>query len=237
MDSETPGTEKVDMQNGWIIRTGAISAFAVVVGYLVTFPLYAMVGEPPMTGIEAQLEYFGSHAGGWWVITGLMIVSDFLLLPLFLALYWTLKAVGRDLMLLAIACIGLFVALDLAVTWTSYSVLIVAGSDYVAAGSSTAKVAIAASAAYPAAILRSPMAGMYATTVPALGILLTGLVMLRGVFNKPTAYVALTAGVAGIAFMSSYVVEALAPLRYINALLMTAAYVLAGIRLYRFGWR
>ena len=237
MDAETVVTAGADPESKWILRTGAICAFAVVAGYLATFPLYAWVGTPPSAGIEAQLEYFGSHAGGWWAIAWLMIVTDLLLLPLFLALYRALKGVGRDLMLLAVACIGLFVALDMAVTWTAHSVLISSGTAFTAATSGAAKAALAASAAYPSAILESPVAGTLAIVMPSLGILLTGLVMLRGGFSKPTAYLALATGVTAIAFMGSYVVEALSPLRIVNALLVTVWYALAGIRLYRLGQR
>jgi ABC-type enterochelin transport system permease subunit len=140
-------------------------------------------------------------------------------------------------MLLAVACMGLFVALDIAVTWTAYSVLIASGTGYAAATSDATKAALAASAAYPSAILDSPLPGTCAIVIPSLGILLAGLVMLRGVFNKPTAYLALATGVTAFAFMGSYVVEALSPLRIVNALLVTVWYALAGIRLYRLGQR
>jgi hypothetical protein len=237
MDNETVVPAGIDPDSKWILRTGAICAFTVVAGYLATFPLYAWVGIPQSAGIEAQLEYFGAHAGGWWAITWLMVVTDLLLLPLFLALYRALKGVGRDLMLLAIACIGLFVAVDLAVTWTAFSTLIVAGTEYAAATSLAARAASAARAAYPSAILESPLAGACAIVIPSLGILLAGLVMLRGVFNKPTAYLALATGVTAFAYMGSYVVEALSPLRIVNALLVTVWYALAGIQLYRLGQR
>lgn len=235
MDSESVVPAGVDPQDKWILRAGAICAFAVVAGYLATFPLYAWVGTPPSTGSEAQLEYFGSHADGWWAIAGLMIVTDILLLPLFLALYRALKGVGRDLMLLAVACIGLFVALDMAVTWTAHSVLIAGGAEYAAATSSAAKAALAASAAYPSAVLESPVAGVCAIVLPSLGILLAGLVMLRGVFGKPTAFWALATGVTAFVFMGSYVVEALAPFRIVNALLVMVWYALAGVGLLRLG--
>ena len=234
MGAKTEALGGLDPEGVWTLRTGAICAFAVVAGYLATFPLYAWVGDPPSAGIEAQLEHFGSHSGGWWIIVCLMVATDLLLLPLFLSLHRALRGVGRDLLLLlAVACMGLFVALDIAITWTAHSVMIASGAEYAAATSSAAKAALAASAAYPAAVLDSPVAGFSAIVMPSLGILLAGVVMLRGVFGKPTAYLALAAGVTAIVFMGSYVVEALSPLRILNAVLVMVWYALAGVRLYR----
>lgn len=73
--------------------------------------------------------------------------------------------------------------------------------------------------------------------VLSLGILLAGLVMLRGIFNKPAAYLALAVGVTAFAFMGSYLVGALTPPYVINALLATVWYALAGFRLYRLDQR
>jgi hypothetical protein len=235
MDAALAMPVAADPESRWILRAGAVSGFAVVAGYLATFPLYAWVGEPPAAGVEARLAYFGSHAGGWWAITWLMVSTDLLLLPLFLALYRALKGLGRDLMLLASVCIGLFVAWDLAVTWTAHSVLIAGGTEYAAASSDAARAALVASASYPAAILDSPLAGASAIVLPSLGILLAGLVMLRGVFGKLTVYVALATGATALVFMGSYAVDALSWFRIANAVLATVWYALAAVRLSRLG--
>jgi hypothetical protein len=59
--------------------------------------------------------------------------------------------------------------------------------------------------------------------------------MLKGVFNKATAYVALATGLTGILYMGSFFIDAVAVLRYINALLAAVFYLLAGYRLYKLG--
>jgi hypothetical protein len=84
-------------------------------------------------------------------------------------------------------------------------------------------------------MLDSPLFGTYAILIPSLGVLFAGLVMLRGVFSRTTAYVALAVGLTGILFMGSYIIDGLAVLRYINALLATVFYLLAGYRLYKLG--
>ena len=225
----------VDPDGKWLYRLGGISAFVLVVGYLLTFPVYAWVGDAPPSGVEAQLVYFAEHATGWWVILGLMVFTDLLWVPVFLSLYQALKGVNRNVMLLAIACAGLFVALDLAVTWIAYSALITSGANYAAATTDAHRAVFVAAASYPSAILDSPLSGVYAILIPSLGTLLTGLVMLRGIFNKTTAYLALAAGITGILFMGSYVVGALDVFRIINALLATVWYGFVGYRLYRLG--
>jgi len=125
--------------------------------------------------------------------------------------------------------------LDLAVTWTAYSALITSGVAYGAAATEAQRAAYVAAAAYPSAMLVSPLFGTYAILIPSLGVLFAGLVMFKGVFSKGTAYVALAVGLTGILFMGRYFLEPLAVLRYINALLATAFYLLAGFRLYRLG--
>lgn len=233
MSRQRMGVNAVDADGKWLCRVGGISAIVLVIGYLLTFPIYAWVGDAPPGGIEARLEYFAEHATGWWAILGLMVFTDLLYLPIFLSLYQALKGVNKGGVQIAIALMGLFVALDLALTWTSYSALIISGTNYAAATTDAEWAGFIAAAAYPSAMLDSPLLGTYAILIPSLGILLTGVVMLRGIFNKTAAYLALAVGITGIIFMGSYIAEALAVFRIINALLATAWYLLVGIRLYR----
>jgi hypothetical protein len=235
MNSQEMIVYSVDPDGKWLYRVGGISAFILVMGYLLTFPVYAWVGDAPPSGVEAQLIYFAKHAMGWWTILGLMVFTDILLVPIFLSLFQALKGINRNAMLLAIACNGLFVVLDLALTWTAYSVLITSSRNYAAATTDAQRIIFAAAAGYSSAILDSPLLGIYAILIPSLGVLLTGLVMLRGIFNKTTAYLALAVGITGIVFMGSYIVGALGIFRIINALLVTVWYFFAGYKLYKLG--
>jgi hypothetical protein len=164
-----------------------------------------------------------------------MVFTDLLYIPIFSSLYQALKGINRSAMLLASGFIALFVVLDLAVTWTAYSTLITSGGNYAAATTDAQRAVFVAAAAYPSAILDSPLSGTYAILFPALGVLLIGLVMLKGIFNKATAYLAVAMGITGIIFMGSYVVGALSVFRIINALLAAVCYLFAGYRLYRLG--
>jgi hypothetical protein len=217
-------------------RVAGISSVVLAAGYLVAIPIYALVGDQPAAGVEAQLAYFAEHAAGWWSIVVLMIATDLLYVPVYFGLYLALKHLNRGLVAMGAAFAAfLFVILDLAVTWTGYSTMIVVGSDYVAATSQAQQAALVAAAAYPAAILQSPIPATYSIVVPALGALFVGVVMLKGVFSRLTAYLALGMGAVGILYIGSFFIEGLAALRYATGLLAVPFYLLAGVRLYRLG--
>lgn len=97
--------------------------------------------------------------------------------------------------------------------------MIVVGSDYAVATSEAQQATLVAAAAYPAAMLRSPMIGIYSIVIPSLGALFVGIVMLQGVFSRPTADLALAMGVVGILSIGSFLIERLEALRCLTGLL------------------
>lgn len=217
----------------WLYRLGGLSAFVLVIGYILTFPIYAWVGDAPPSDVEAQLAYFAEHGTGWWIILGLMVFTDLLYIPIFMALYQALQDINRNLMAVACAMIGLFVVLDLSLTWTSYSSLIMSGSLYASAVTEGQKAALVAGAGYPSTMLDSPLLGTYAILIPSLGFLFTGLALRKGALGKTAAFLALVVGLTGIVFMGSYFLEVLAIFRIINALLATAWFLVVGWQLYK----
>lgn len=234
MNEKTPFA--VDANDKWFYRLAGSCAIVLVVGYFLTFPVYGWVGNPPASGVEAQLTYFAQHAAGWWVILFLMVVTDLLLVPIFFGIYLALKHINKGLMLVALAFKAfLFVILDLAVTWTAYSAMVIAGVQYGAATTEAQRATLAAGAAYASAMMASPLVHVYANVLPALGVLFAGVVMLKGVFNKATAYLALAMGVAGILYLGSFFIDDLAVLAYIAAIVAMFFYLLVGVRLYRLG--
>jgi hypothetical protein len=236
MNAQITTTRGVDPAGVWMYRVAGTSAIVLAVGYLLAIPIYALVGDQPGVGIEAQLTYFAEHATGWWSIVVLMVATDLLYVPVYFGLYLALKHLNWGLVAIGVAFAAvLFVILDLAVTWTAYSTMIVVGSDYAAATSQADQAALIAAAAYPAAILQSPILGTYAIVIPALGALFVGLVMLKGIFSRPTAYLALAMGVVGILYIGSFFIDSLEALRYLTGLLAVPFYLLAGVRLYKLG--
>ena len=236
MNAQNVIANSVDLEGKWLYRVSGIAAFVLVVGYFLTFPIYFWVGDQPASGVEAQLAYFAEHAGGWWAIGFLMVFTDLLIVPIFFGIYMALKHVNKGLIFMALAFKAfLFVILDLAVTWTAYSTMIIAGVQYGAAATEAQRAALAAAAASASAMLASPLLGTYAILIPSLGVLFAGLVMLKGVFNRANAYVALAIGLTGIVWMGSFFIDGLDVFRYINALLAAVFYLLAGYRLYKLG--
>ncbi len=223
----------VDPGEKWMYRVGGIAALILVIGYFLTLLVYGSVGFYP-NGDEARLAYFAQHATGWWIIAGLMVFTDLLIVPIFLALYQALKGINRNAMLLAIACEGLFIALDLAVTWTAHSSLLALGSNYAAATSDIQRATLVAAAGYPSTMLDFPLGRIYAILIPALGILLTAPVMSKGIFSKSTVYLGWAVGISGIVAGMSWIFPgALSAMPVINVLLIMVWYLFVGLRLYK----
>lgn len=227
----------VDPDGKWIYRLGGLSALLLGIGYFLTIPMVPLyAGGFPPPGAEARLVFFAEHAAGWWGTTALMVFTDLLYVPVFLALYHALKGINKYMMLLAFTCAGLFVVLDLAITWTAFPSLIILSGNYAAAASDAQRAIIVAAAGYPSAIVDSPLSGIYAILFPGLGELLASLVMRKGIFSKTLAYMGMIAGVCGIlAGIGPIFISELETFQYINASLAMIWYFFAGFKLYKLG--
>jgi hypothetical protein len=229
----------------WILPAGGAAGLLVAAGYLATIPLFAAVGAPP-NGAEARLAYHASAGGAWWAIVALSVITDLLLVPVAIALYVALRRTDQPAMLMATAFTLLFVALDLAVTWPAYASLISLGGEY-ACATADQRVALVAAAGAPSAVLGSPLQAVDSILTLSLGILVTGLVMLRGRpgraprvaggatwFGRTAALAGVTTGVVGIAsVLETAVTGAVSPLAIAASLLTIAWLVLVGRSLLR----
>jgi hypothetical protein len=216
----------------WIYRLGGAAALAFVAGYIVIFVLYASVGAPP-EGAEAWLAYGAGKAPAWWGIIGLSILTDILLIPIAFALYFALRPVHRDGALVSVAFIVLFVVLDLAVTWPNYAALVSLAN----AGNLPSPTALGA-ATYAAAVVTSPLIGIYSIVTLSVGILIVGLVMLRGTagFGRSAALVGVATGVLGIVSVAGpLLVDGLGAAIILASLLTTLWALFIGYRLLRLG--
>lgn len=227
MRVEQPTVDSADLDRKQWYRVGGIAAFVLGIAYIIIIPLYAHVGAPP-TGGEAWFEYLRGKTTIWWTILGLSVFTDFLFVPVALALYLALKDTNRNAMLLATTFVGLFVVLDLAVTWSNYASMLILYSNYSRATNDIQRAAYLPAANYASAILASPLAIVYAIVTLSFGILVTGLVMLRGVFNKITAYLGLATGILGVVSIGGFSLTII-----MNALFATAWILFVGYRLYR----
>ena len=227
--------DAVNPDEKWLYRVGGISALVLGLAYIATIALYVPVGTPP-SGAEARLTYLAGKRTVWWAILAISVLTDFLFVPVALSLYLALKRINRNAMLLATACVGLFVVLDLAVTWTSYASLITLSGTYAAATNDAQRAVVVAVANYPSAVLESSLLGVYAILVPAVGILMTSVVMLKGVFTKTTAYLGLVSGILGIVSVAGpFLVRSLGAAVIMSSVITTVWVLLVGSRLYRLG--
>lgn len=226
---------RVDPDGKWLYQAGGISALALGVAYIAIIGLYLPIGAPP-NGVEARLAYLAGNTSAWWAILGLSVFTDFLFVPLALSLYVALKSFNKNAMLLATSCVALFIFLDLALTWTNYAALISFSSRYVTAANDAERTAIVGVANYPSAILESGLLFVYNTLVLAVGILMTGFVMLRGIFNKSTAYLGLLTGILGIvSVVGSFFGSALSAGIIVTSILTTVWVLFVGHRLCKLG--
>lgn len=190
--------DQVDQDQKWLYRVGGMAGLAIGVGYIAIVALYASVGVPPEGG-EARLDYLAGKASAWWAIVGLSVLTNFLYVPLGFALYFALRGINRSAMLLGVAFMGLFLILENAVNWTGYGALLELSEGYAAAASESQRAIFIGAATYVSAVLESPLAGVWAIGTLSFAFLVIGLVMLKGVFSRLTAYVGILTGVLGMA--------------------------------------
>jgi len=219
----------------WSYRVGGISALILVVGYVVIIALYVRIGTPP-SGVEARLGYLARNTTIWWAIIELSVLTDLLFAPVALALYAALRNVNRNVMLLATVCVGLFIGLDLAITWTNWAALMTLSSEYAKAASEAQRAAVVTAATYPIVVLESSLLFFYNTLILSVGILMTGVVMLNGIFGKSIAYLGVATGILGVVSVVGPVfINALRGTIILTSALTTVWLLLVGFRLYRLG--
>ena len=217
----------------WLHRVGSISAIVIGISYIAILPLFARVGVPPAGG-EAWLKYLQGKSTIWWAILALCVLTDFLYVPLALSLYVALQQVSTNATRLATAFVGLFVGLDLAVTWTNYAALLSLSSSYAAATNDVQRAGWIAAANYASAVLGSRTLVFYSIVDLALAIFIIGLVMLKenGIFSRTTAYLGVSAGFFGILSATGLFVIIM-----VHALLVTVWIFFVGYQLFRFSQR
>src|SRR6266487_5465725 len=154
----------VDPEGKWLYRVGGISALTLGIAYIAIIALYVPIGAPP-SGAEARLIYLAGNTTVWGAILDLSILTDFLFVPVALSLYLALKGVNRNAMLVATAFVGLFIVLDLAVTWPNYASLITLSGNYAAATNDAQRAAYVTAANYASAVLASSLEAVYSIMV------------------------------------------------------------------------
>src|SRR6266566_5106898 len=233
MSVEKMTVSVIEPDGKWLYRVGG-TALVIGIGYIIIFPSFAHVGALPSSGGEVWLKYLEGKTTVWWAMLGLSVLTDFLFVPVALSLYVALERVNRNAMLIATAFVGLFVVLDMAVTWTNYASLLTLSGLHDAATNDVQRAAYVAAANYASAVLASRTEVFYSIVDFSVAILIIGFVMLKGkgIISKTTAYLGLAAGIFGIGSIAGLFVIII-----VNAVLTTVWVWFVGYRLFRLGQR
>ncbi len=221
--------QMVDATWKGLYMAGGIAFMITGILYIIGTILFASLGGFPASGQAALTAIPGVKLQAQ-ATTTIFALSDFLLIPAVLALYLSLTGVRKTYALLATALVGLFIVIDLGVNTVNFFNLIALSDKYAAATADGQRAAIIAAADLT---LNTIAVGITMATVASVGILIYGLAMLKGVFNKATAYLAIAAGIVGI--ISGIPTPALGVFFPITLILTAIFFFLAGWKLYKLG--
>lgn len=161
------------------------------------------------------------------------VSSDVFFVVAALALYVALKGLNRDAMLVALAFLGLYIVLDLAVTGLNFGPLVTISQAYATATDPAQKAAYLAVATYSHAF--SGLSQPISSGILSLGILIASLVMRKGIFSKLVANLGVLTALVGIAYGVSVVLPALGIFVGPSAEDETIWFLLVGYKLIRLG--
>ena len=117
-----------------------------------------------------------------------------------------------------------------------YAALMNLSGQYAIATSDVQRTMYIAAATGIDAALESGLLAVYAILVPAISTLVISFAMLKGVFNKATAYLGLVTGILAIVgVVGPYFVNALSYIVPLMSALSMVWFLLVGYRLYRLG--
>jgi len=183
--------------NAQLHKLGGISAITIAVSYVIIIILY-IAGEAPPSDTEEWLIYLGKYNLEWTGIIGLSVLTDFLFLIVSWSLYVSLRQFDTNLTILGVGFIGIFVIVDLAVTWTNYAALLQLSEKYIMVSTEAERIKYATAASAAVQIISSNLLAVYVILVPSIGILLVSVAMLKGPFSRGAAYAGIASGVLGI---------------------------------------
>lgn len=212
-------------------RVGGVSALILGKAYVAVTVLYVLSGAWPVGG-ENWLRYLSVHAAEWWAILCLCVLADVLILFVAWALFVALRKVNTDAMIVGCVLLLLFVAMDLSITWPSYYALLTLSERYTSSvgDMETRIIIVAANGAFD--LLSASWVVLYAILAPSLGMLIIGVVMLRGHFSKTVGYLGVLTGFAGFAsVVGPFFIGDLSLLVIIASLLSTIWFFFVGFEL------
>ena len=214
-----------------LYRVAGVAALLYVV-VLVTAVVLDTLAPPPVTGSLETLVFIADHRVLYLAAQILWILPGYLAVLVFVAVGVALAPVGRSWALLAGLLGALAPALSLAIpVSTRGSLILVTLSDRYATAPPDEKPGIVAAAE---ALVAENTTVTFTGPLSMIGLLVTALVMTRGVFPRLLGWLGVAAGVLGLA---AEVLRFVLPGLYLGALLQWVWVVWTGIVLLRLGAR
>jgi hypothetical protein len=230
----TQTADEVDRNSRGLYQAGGISMM--IVG-LLSFAFVALLGAlgSSFSSSEAALKSFAGEASTVRAAFGLGILADIFFIPAVVALYAALSGINRNAMVVAAGFLGLYIILDFGITDLSFLALVPLSKDYLASTSDVQRTAYVAAADYGLAVI-AISAPLSSYLVPSIGILITSLVMLKGIFSRGVAILGIVTAVLGVVYASIVVLPFL-PSGFVavTTILSGIWLVLVGAKIYQLG--
>lgn len=226
-------SELETQSSDWVLlyRIGSIGAIAYILSITLTTTMFIVSDyDTELSGV-AHLVYISEHRTWWMLLQGLVLGTNALLIPTFMALYPALVNLDRSNtaigVVLGISCMILFIAY-----FPPVNGLVYLSDEYVNAVTPEARSALAGGA--EALVAQMNVYGP-SDTLLGVAVLFISIVMLKGVFHKTIAYL-------GIAtFVVSVVGAMLKPVLGVAYLWWWLLFILwlaaVAWKLWQFGWQ
>jgi len=166
------------------------------------------------------------------ILSVLAAVGEFLLLPGVLGLYFALKDINKNYMVIATA-LGVVAAFMFLVCRGQVIALLPISGNYMATTSEVMKAAYLASADH--AIEVGNVFSIMALMFLAVASILIGLVMLKGVFGKRIGYIVIVAGLLTLFGTFGVLIAPLTILTLFGLILSAVWQIVVGVKLYKLG--
>ena len=222
----------VDQSRKSLYLVGGVAMLACGVFYYMGMILSLLLGPAPTNGQE-YLTALSTHVQTAQLNFLVFSIVDLLLIPVTFALYFALKAVSRNTILMASALMILFSVFDLGVTELTSFAAVSLSQSYAAATTDVARASYIAAANYALAVL--PVATFLSYVISSVGILIIGIVMIRGVFLRIGAVFGIATGIVGTLGGFYIFVPSLSIFLLVSLVLFGIWTTFSGLRLVRLG--
>lgn len=197
MTNQTTDTQPADSSWKSLYRVAGVAALISVVTILIQLIVY-IVSPPPNTVIDWFTLFQNNKLMGLLAFELLVIVSNVLAIPLYLAFYTALKRVSKSFMAIATA-IGLVGAAVSFAARPAFDMLYL--SDQYAAATTDAQRSMLLTAGEAMLATFNGTASHVSYVFAALALLTISVVMLRsGIFSKITAYMGIISNIFALGF-------------------------------------